>query len=135
MNIQTPRREWPAEGLTRVPYWIYSDSELYAEEQERIFGDDPWEYGLTDRNRRTLETYLGYSLEQGLTRRLFSPSFVAWMAEGLPEAYAFELADSTLVVYAGGHLESAPELDRLAAATGTIAKRLRDEIAETTSKP
>jgi 4,5-dihydroxyphthalate decarboxylase len=43
------------------------------EEQEEILGGDPWEYGLTERNRRTLETYLNYSLEQGLTRRLFSP--------------------------------------------------------------
>jgi 4,5-dihydroxyphthalate decarboxylase len=43
------------------------------EEQQQLLGPDPWEYGLTDRNRHTLETYLGYSLEQGLTRRLFSP--------------------------------------------------------------
>jgi len=43
------------------------------EEQQRILGLDPWEYGLTERNRRTLETYLGYSYEQGLTRRLYSP--------------------------------------------------------------
>jgi 4,5-dihydroxyphthalate decarboxylase len=43
------------------------------EEQQELLGPDPWEYGLTDRNRRTLETYLGYSYEQGLTRRLFAP--------------------------------------------------------------
>ena len=43
------------------------------EEQQELLGSDPWEYGLGDRNRRTLETYLGYSFEQGLTRRLFSP--------------------------------------------------------------
>jgi len=43
------------------------------EEQRTLLGPDPWEYGLTERNRRTLETYLGYSYEQGLTRRLFSP--------------------------------------------------------------
>ena len=39
------------------------------EEQERILGPDPWEYGLTDRNRHNLETIAGYSHEQGLTRR------------------------------------------------------------------
>jgi 4,5-dihydroxyphthalate decarboxylase len=39
------------------------------EEQEKLLGPDPWEYGLTDRNRRTLETIAGYSHEQGLTRR------------------------------------------------------------------
>lgn len=43
------------------------------EEQQELLGPDPWEYGLTDRNRHTLETYLSYSFEQGLTRRLFSP--------------------------------------------------------------
>jgi 4,5-dihydroxyphthalate decarboxylase len=36
------------------------------EEQEEILGTDPWEYGLTDRNRHTLETYLGYFVDQGL---------------------------------------------------------------------
>ena len=38
------------------------------EEQERILGPDPWEYGLTERNRHTLETLVGYSYEQGLIR-------------------------------------------------------------------
>jgi len=39
------------------------------EEQEEILGADPWEYGLTPRNRHTLETLVGYSFEQGLIRR------------------------------------------------------------------
>jgi 4,5-dihydroxyphthalate decarboxylase len=39
------------------------------EEQEEIFGPDPWEYGLTPRNRHNLETLVGYSHEQGLIRR------------------------------------------------------------------
>jgi 4,5-dihydroxyphthalate decarboxylase len=39
------------------------------EEQQEVIGPDPWEYGLTDRNRHTLETIAGYSHEQGLTRR------------------------------------------------------------------
>jgi 4,5-dihydroxyphthalate decarboxylase len=39
------------------------------EEQEKLLGPDPWEYGLSDRNRHTLETMSGYSHEQGLTRR------------------------------------------------------------------
>ena len=34
-----------------------------------ILGPDPWEYGLTDRNRKTLEMLAGYSHEQGLTPR------------------------------------------------------------------
>jgi 4,5-dihydroxyphthalate decarboxylase len=39
------------------------------EEQERILGADPWEYGLSAQNRKTLETLVGYSHEQGLIKR------------------------------------------------------------------
>src|SRR4029079_8701245 len=38
------------------------------EEQERVLGPDPWQYGLTDNNRKTLETLAGYSHEQGLIK-------------------------------------------------------------------
>ena len=40
----------------------------YFEEQQQLLGPDPWEYGLTPRNRKTLETVVGYSHEQGLIR-------------------------------------------------------------------
>jgi 4,5-dihydroxyphthalate decarboxylase len=39
------------------------------EEQQELMGRDPWEYGLTERNRHNLETLVGYSHEQGLIRR------------------------------------------------------------------
>jgi 4,5-dihydroxyphthalate decarboxylase len=39
------------------------------EEQESIFGNDPWEYGLSKKNENTLETLVGYAYEQGLIRR------------------------------------------------------------------
>jgi 4,5-dihydroxyphthalate decarboxylase len=39
------------------------------EEQEKLLGPDPWEYGLGDRNRHNLETLIGYSHEQGLISR------------------------------------------------------------------
>jgi salicylate 5-hydroxylase large subunit len=37
-------RAWPAEGVTRVPFWVYTDPELYVREQERIFGGPSWCY-------------------------------------------------------------------------------------------
>ncbi len=39
------------------------------EEQMEILGPDPWENGLTPQNIKTLETLVGYSHEQGLTKR------------------------------------------------------------------
>ena len=39
------------------------------EEQEGMFGPDPWQYGLTDMNLKTLNTLVGYSHEQGLISR------------------------------------------------------------------
>jgi 4,5-dihydroxyphthalate decarboxylase len=38
------------------------------EEERRLLGPDPWEYGLTDRNRHTLETLVGYSHAQGMIK-------------------------------------------------------------------
>lgn len=51
-----------------VPLVFYRD---VWEEQEEMFGKDPWEYGLTDRNRHTLEVVTGYAREQGLIKRPF----------------------------------------------------------------
>ena len=42
------------------------------EEQEGILGPDPWEYGLTEKNRKTLDMLAGFSHEQGLTPRRLS---------------------------------------------------------------
>ncbi|MCZ4341190.1 ABC transporter substrate-binding protein [Sphingomonadaceae bacterium G21617-S1] len=39
------------------------------EEQEALLGPDPWEYGLTPRNRKNLDTMVGYSHAQGLISR------------------------------------------------------------------
>jgi anthranilate 1,2-dioxygenase large subunit/terephthalate 1,2-dioxygenase oxygenase component alpha subunit len=44
MTVHTSVRQWPGEGLTRVPYWIYSDQDLYAQEQERIFQGNTWSF-------------------------------------------------------------------------------------------
>jgi phenylpropionate dioxygenase-like ring-hydroxylating dioxygenase large terminal subunit len=35
---------WPEEGLTRVPYRVFSDPNIYAAEQQRIFRGPTWHY-------------------------------------------------------------------------------------------
>lgn len=42
-DYPSPRR-WPDEGVARIPYWVYSDPEIYAREQEKIFGGSSWSY-------------------------------------------------------------------------------------------
>ena len=32
------------EGVTRVPFWVYTDPDVYAREQERIFDGPSWSY-------------------------------------------------------------------------------------------
>jgi 4,5-dihydroxyphthalate decarboxylase len=44
----------------------------FWEEQEEILGSDPWVYGLGDVNRKTLETLMQFSQEQGLLGRKLS---------------------------------------------------------------
>jgi nitrite reductase/ring-hydroxylating ferredoxin subunit len=37
-------RVWPGEGCSRVPNWVYTDPEIFARENERIFGANDWLY-------------------------------------------------------------------------------------------
>ncbi len=38
------RYAWPAEGLTRIPDWVYTDNWIYEREVERIFKGRTWNY-------------------------------------------------------------------------------------------
>src|SRR5947207_1574332 len=44
MNAPADIRAWPSDQLTRVPYWVYADAPLYAEEMERVFRGDTWSF-------------------------------------------------------------------------------------------
>jgi 4,5-dihydroxyphthalate decarboxylase len=48
--------------------WLHA----HVEEARREMGDDFWPYGF-DRNRKTLETFLRYHHEQGLSKRRLEP--------------------------------------------------------------
>lgn len=47
--------------------WLTS----HLEENRRLLGDDPWPYGAAA-NRKTLDTFLRYHHEQGLTKRRYT---------------------------------------------------------------
>jgi anthranilate 1,2-dioxygenase large subunit len=46
--IRSPREAdghvWPSDGITRVPFWVFQDKEIYAAEQQRIFKGPSWNY-------------------------------------------------------------------------------------------
>jgi 4,5-dihydroxyphthalate decarboxylase len=54
------------ENPRRVPLAWFRHA---LEEQEDILGNDPWIYGLGEKNRKNLETLMQYSYEQGLIGR------------------------------------------------------------------
>jgi phenylpropionate dioxygenase-like ring-hydroxylating dioxygenase large terminal subunit len=41
-------RRWPEAGPSRIPNWVYTDPEIFAREQERIFAGPGWLYVCLD---------------------------------------------------------------------------------------
>jgi len=48
VSAHTTTRVWPAEGLTRVPYWVYQDEANYRDELRRIFEGATWTYACLE---------------------------------------------------------------------------------------
>ncbi|MFM1987133.1 MAG: hypothetical protein RJA99_90 [Pseudomonadota bacterium] len=44
IESESGARQWPAEGWTRVPYWVYTDADLYARELDTFFYGKGWSY-------------------------------------------------------------------------------------------
>src|SRR5437764_3421683 len=62
MTIPMPTHHWPAEGPTRLPYWVYSDAAIYEEEQERIFRGPTWNFLCLEAELESPNTYRRSSL-------------------------------------------------------------------------
>ncbi len=41
-------RQWPEEGHTRIPYWVYTDPDIHRKEMDVIFGGATWNYVALD---------------------------------------------------------------------------------------
>jgi hypothetical protein len=88
---------------------------------------------VTLESEKLLEKYEIFATKEqdaNWLRQLFSPSFIVWLTDSAPDKFAFELVDGTLCCYVSGHKENAAALDAIAAATGSVAQRLRDEALE-----
>ncbi|MEF8881276.1 MAG: ABC transporter substrate-binding protein [Halapricum sp.] len=57
---------------------------LYLIEERELFGDDLWEYGLTEKTRKELRTFSRYAADQGIVERAYDPEelFVDSILEG-----------------------------------------------------
>jgi len=73
-------------------------------------------------NRR-FEVFVDPDQDEVRLRRLFSPSFIVWLAESMPTA--FELVNGHLCCFAAGHLDSAAKLDEVVAGAVDLSRRLQ----------
>ncbi len=127
-------------GLVEVPDCVPIVPELYCQRKfgmralekfEDVFRGD--KERVTLESEALLEKYEIFATEgqdANWLRQLFSPTFIVWLTDAAPEKFAFELVNGTLCCYVNGHKENAAELDAIAAATGAVAQRLREEALE-----
>jgi len=126
-------------GLVEVAECAGFVPELYCQRKFGLRALEKFEDAFRgDKQRLTLESeelldkyeiFATKEQDASWLRQLFSPTFIVWLAEA-PDKFAFELVDGTLCCYVSGHKEDAADLDAIAAATGAVAKRLRDESLE-----
>lgn len=127
-------------GLVEVPDCASFVPELYCQRKFGLRALEKFEDAFRGNKERValesealLDKYEIFATKEqdaNWLRQLFSPTFIVWMAESAPDKFAFELVNGTLCCYVNGHKENAAELDAVAAATGAVAKRLRDEALE-----
>jgi hypothetical protein len=127
-------------GMSEVPECVEHVPELYCQKRSGLRSLEKFEDVFRAGKRRvTLESqalgdryeiFVAKDQDDIWLRRLFSPSFIVWLTEAAPEKFAFELVGGSLVAYVPKHKENATDLDRVAAATGAVAKRLREKSAE-----
>jgi hypothetical protein len=127
-------------GMSEIPECVEHVPELYCQKRSGLRALEGFEDVFRRSKKRvTLESekmgdryevFVGKDQDEVWLRRLFSPSFIVWLTESAPDKFAFELVAGTLVAYVPKHREDAASLDTIAAATGAVAKRLREKSSE-----
>jgi hypothetical protein len=127
-------------GLIEVPDCAGFVPELYCQRKFGLRALEGFEDAFRgDKERVALESealldkyeiFATEGQDANRLRQLFSPTFIVWLTDSAPDKFAFELVDGTLCCYVSGHKENAADLDAIAAATGAVARRLREESLE-----
>lgn len=79
---------------------------------------------------KKFEIFTGADDDLNRARQILSPTFLVWLENHSPEAYAFELVAGALVCNVKGHKKSASELDLLCTSSAAVARRLQEEATE-----
>jgi hypothetical protein len=79
---------------------------------------------------KKFEIFTGKNDDMVKARRVFSPTFIVWLAEEAHEGLAFELVAGAFVANHKGHLKTADELDRFCTDAAAIARRLDEEALQ-----
>lgn len=96
-------------------------SGAFSDDQPHGWEIDPGREALRRRYRIRAGTKRG----EQRARELLSPSFAHWLADEVPEGFAFELVGGALCVSVPGHLDDADSLDRLSGLASRVAERMR----------
>ncbi|HTR76010.1 MAG TPA: hypothetical protein VMH33_12225 [Solirubrobacterales bacterium] len=124
-------------GMTEVPESARYVPELYCESKFGLGGLDGGSRHSMEQVElesaaldEKYEVFCRKDQDANWLRQLFSPTFIVWLTDSAPSGFAFELVDGTLVAYVQYYKEDTADLDGIAAATGAVATRLREESTE-----
>ena len=127
-------------GLVDVPECVGFVPELYCQRKFGLRSLEKFEDVFRGSKERVklesevldekYEIFADKNQDANWLRQLFAPTFIVWLTDAAPKKFAFELVNGALCCYVSGHKENAEDLDAVAAATGAVAKRLREEAAE-----
>jgi len=79
------------------------------------------------------EIFVSKHQDPNWTRQLFSPTFIVWLTDSAPEKFAFELESGVLCCNVKGHKKHAKQLDEMRETAASVARRIREEVAESGS--